>query len=174
MFLRAAHAGGEVLEAVHVKPAAAVTGWDYALAALELFHASDHFKLVRASVVFFLVGGFWRRKEGRWSVWDGDGVGRCRVVEAVVCRVGGTRPRECLGVDWGCCIVISTGVTVCRGEKLLHQVCASCWRCTFYRLAVDHGDIVGVGVGKHKLRGEGVLLGVLALGAMSIYREESR
>lgn len=43
MFLRAANAGCEVLETVHVEAAAAVTRWDDALAALELFHASYHF-----------------------------------------------------------------------------------------------------------------------------------
>lgn len=56
MFLCAANAGCEVLKTVHVEAAAAVAGWNYALAALELFHSSYHFELEGTSVVFFLVG----------------------------------------------------------------------------------------------------------------------
>jgi hypothetical protein len=43
VFLRATNAGCKVLQAVHVEATAAVAGWDYALTALELFHASYHF-----------------------------------------------------------------------------------------------------------------------------------
>jgi hypothetical protein len=55
-----------------VETAAAVAGWDDALATLEFFHAGDHFELEGTTVVFFLVGCFWWGEEGGGRAWDGD------------------------------------------------------------------------------------------------------
>ena len=51
VFFRAAHAGGQVLEAVHVEPPTAIAWRLDAVAPLQLLHPSHHFGFVRTAVV---------------------------------------------------------------------------------------------------------------------------
>jgi hypothetical protein len=159
-----------------VEAAAAVAGWEDALAALEFFHAGYHFQLVRAAIVFFLLGRFWGWEEGRWRAWDCDGGCRCLIVQTVVCWVGGSGPRQRLGVDWGCCVIVTSSMAVCSREESLHQVRAGGWRGALDRLPVDYCNVVGVGVREHKLGRERVwvLLGVLTLGTVGVDGEKPR
>lgn len=75
MLLGAAHAGGEVLEAVHVESAAAITRWYDALTLGQTLHFVHHFRLVGATVVLFrllagtLAGG-WQEIRGRARYWN--------------------------------------------------------------------------------------------------------
>jgi hypothetical protein len=54
VLLGAPHAGSQVLEEVHVKATASVTGWVDPLASPELLHSCDHFQLEWTAVIFFL------------------------------------------------------------------------------------------------------------------------
>jgi hypothetical protein len=77
MLFGTAHASSEVLQAVHVKPPTAITRRDDTLAALEFFHPSHHFHLIRTPVVSFkVIDGFWLGQERRRRVWNGHGASR--------------------------------------------------------------------------------------------------
>ena len=62
VLLGTAHAGCQVLHAVHVETATPVTGWVDALPTLELLHASHHLRFEGTSIIFLVRGGL-----GRWQ-----------------------------------------------------------------------------------------------------------
>lgn len=61
MLLRAAHAGSEVLQTVHVETATTIAGRHDTFAPLKLLHARYHLYLERTTVILLgLVGLGWR------------------------------------------------------------------------------------------------------------------
>jgi hypothetical protein len=63
VLLGAAHAGGQILETVHVKATASVAGWVDSLAALKLLHPCDHLQFEWTSIVLFLWGSLGRGQQ---------------------------------------------------------------------------------------------------------------
>ena len=76
MLLGAAHAGREVLQAIHVQPATPIAGWQNPLSLSQTFHPVDHFGLERPAVILLrrLASALTRCwQEIGWRVRYGDG-----------------------------------------------------------------------------------------------------
>jgi hypothetical protein len=75
MLLSAAHAGGQVLQAVHVQSTTPIARWQYALAFCQGLHSVDHLSFEGSSVVLLLwntVALASSGKETGWRVRDWD------------------------------------------------------------------------------------------------------
>ena len=74
MLLSAAHAGGEILQTVHVQPSTPVARWKDAFALSQTLHPMNHLGLEGATVVSLcrLARTLARsREQVCWRVWDG-------------------------------------------------------------------------------------------------------
>jgi len=73
VFLGAADARSEVLDAIHVQSSAPVAGWHHSVASLNRLHAGNHLCFERAVGVFGGSCGAWRRMKRRLGVGNEEG-----------------------------------------------------------------------------------------------------
>ena len=149
MLFGAAHAGGQVLQAIHVQAAAAVAGGLDAVAPLQLFHARDHLGLVGSAVVEAVHGGgFDVGEQGGRGVGDRDGGGGVeeRGFHVFGRRLRGFRfgrGRGARGGNGGSSrwLVLHRGGAFAVGEEFAEQLGARRCRRAVEGRTVDDGDV---------------------------------